>query len=258
MLEDYVEFCEKKLWRAWKERSLRVPLPFDSDASPEPYLIFGHGPKRLVVLTTNPGAAMDHQSRTSVQTGTGPLRDELTYAEAAPELGCFYESTLASRQAGHRIARLRLLSCCLGCDGVIQAEVIPFHSATLPQKDAVLSEIDNEGGLLGRYVGYLEKFLRDQAVVCIQAVSTRDSLNERTKLSPWLKRVAQIAGLDLNSTRFVRLLEKGLKTTAAAWVSRKGPRKALVLMMGSNNLPADSGLYKLAAELRGQLQKKAK
>jgi len=69
------------------------------------------------------------------------------------------------------------------------------------------------------------------------------------KSSQWLTRIAEIAGLDLDGAEFVRLVEKGLKTTAAAWVSEREPRKALVVRMGSPGLPGDEGLRKLAAAL---------
>ena len=245
----YITFCEDKLWCTWKEQTLSVPPPFDPEAAPEPYLYFGADTNRLVALTTNPGATMRHQRRAAVQAGTGPLCEKDKYAKAAPKLGDFYETHLTG-QAWHRIAKLRRLSSCLGYEGVMQVELIPFHSATLPQKSRLLEEINKEGSLLGHYVELLGKSLRDRPVVGIQAASTQSSFSRKTKLSPWLRRVAEITGLDLNAADFVSLVEKGRKTTAAAWVSKREPRKALVLMMGTNNLPGDDGLWKLAAALR--------
>jgi hypothetical protein len=249
MPDDYIAFCEKKLWCAWKEHRLSVPPPFDAEAAPEPYLFFGVDGKQLVALTTNPGATMRHQRRAAVQAGVGPLREKDKYAKAAPKLGDFYETKL-SGQARHRITKLRRLSSCLGYKGVMQVELIPFHSATLSQKSKLLGEIDKKGTLLGRYVELLGKFLRDRPVISIQAVSTKALLRRKTELSPWLRHVAKIAGLDLTDVHFVSLVEKGRKTTAAAWVSKREPRKALVLMMGANNLPGNKGLCKLAAALR--------
>ena len=131
----------------------------------------------------------------------------------------------------------------------MQVELIPFHSATLPQKDTLSRKIaDEKGSLLGRYAELLRKFLENRRVVSIQAVLTRASLSQKIELSPWLRWVAEIAGVDLNTAGFVSLVEKGPKTTAAACVSKT--EKAFVLMMGKNDLPADMGLCKLATALR--------
>jgi hypothetical protein len=251
MQDDYITFCEEKLWCPWKEhsRDFLVPPPFDSEAAPEPYLYFGARAKRLVVLTTNPGAVMCHQCRATVQAGSGPLSMKDTYAEAARKLGDFYEAHLTG-QARHRITKQRRLSSYLGYDSLMQVELIPFHSASLPQKSAVLGQINKRDSLLGCYVELLGKFLVDHPVVIIQAAPARVPLSAKAELSPWLRRVAEIAGLDLNAADLVSLAERGPKTTVAAWVSKTEPRKALVLMMGTNNLPRDERLHKLAAALR--------
>src|SRR6266566_2838389 len=247
MSDDYIAFCEEKLWCAWKEHRLSVPPPFDPEAAPEPYLYFGASTKLLVALTTNPGGTMEHQRRIAVLAGGDPLSHKDTYAEAASKIGDFYETHLTG-QARQRIAKLRKLSSGLSYEGVMQVELIPFHSPSLPmsKKIALLREAKTDkGGLLGRYVEHLREFLRDRPVVSPQAVATRASLEPETpKSSEWLTWIAEIAGIDLNAADFVSLVEKGPKTTAAAWVSKREPRKALVLMMGMAGLPADQGLCK--------------
>ena len=85
-MDDYIAFCEEKLWCAWKQDTLSMPLRFDRDAAPEPYLYFGTSSNKLVALTTNPGATMRHQRHAAVRAGTGPLREEDRYAEAALKL----------------------------------------------------------------------------------------------------------------------------------------------------------------------------
>lgn len=250
MSEDYIAFCEEKLWCGWKQHTLSMPLHFDREAAPEPYLYFGADTNRLVALTTNPGASMCHQRHAAVRARMGPLKDEDRYTEAALKLGCFYERILDGRPAGQRIAKLRKLSSLLGYDGVMQVELIPFHSAALAQKNTLLGKIKEKDSLLGRYAELLGEFLEDRPIVSIQAVSTRASLNQKTELSPWLRWVAEIVGVELNTAGFVSLVEIGPKTTAAAWVSKREPRKAFVLMMGNNDLPADEGLSKLATAVR--------
>ncbi len=252
MTEDYFEFCEK-LWRGWKRQELTLGnvKVFDLNAAPEPYISFGirAGAKPLVALTNNPGRTMRHQRRPAVQAGDGPLCKKDKYAQAARKLGRFYEEHL-NGPAWRRMAKLRMLSCLLGYEGVLQVEACPFHSPSLPQKSALVREITKKDEFFGCYAEHLRAFLRGRPVVSPQAVSTQASLGKkRREFSPWLRQIAKIAGLDLNRAKFVPLIKKGSKTTAAAWVSDR-PRKALVLMMGGNNLPAEEGLRKLAAELR--------
>lgn len=258
MAEDYIAFCEK-IWRGWLDHRLTVsPLlrkVFELDAAPEPYVSFCAGEEPLVMLLTNPGGIMCHQCRAAVKAGDGPLSEKHKYAEDAPKLGCFYHTKLAGHPAGHRIDQALKLSSWIGCGGVRQVDLFPFHSQSLPKnkKDALLHEIKTDkGGLLGSYVEHLQEFLRGRPVVSPQAAPTRDSLTPRTpKSSPWLTWIAETAGLDLKNAEFVPLLVKrDSKTTAAAWVSKKKVRMALVLMMGTNNLPADEGLTRLAAALR--------
>jgi hypothetical protein len=254
MTEDFLVFCQK-LWRRWLADTLEVPCfvrsTFDLDAAPEPYIYFGAGAKPLVALTTNPGRPMPFQRRAKVQAGTGPLSATNHYATAARKLGPFYEEKLANRPAGRRIAALRTLSYLVGYKGVLQVEACPFHSRSLPRKGTLRQTI-REGGLLGRYAEALKAFLRRRPVVILSAVSSRVSLGPRAAaLSEWHEWNAEIAGLVLKRAKFVRLVAKGSKTTCAALVSfEEGIPKALVLMMGGNNLPAGKGLCALADALR--------
>jgi hypothetical protein len=249
--EGYVEFCEE-IWCDWLDDKLSVSDfvrgVFDLNAAPEPYISLGSGSKRLVALTTNPGKTISHQTRAAVETGNGLLRKQFKYAEAAPKLGEYYETHL-SGHARQRIAKLQKLASWTGYKGVLQVEACPFHSKSLPQKNTLLRQIAKDD-LLRRYTKLLRAFLLDRPVVCVQAATTQASLRWETPNScEWLTWLADIAGIDLDSTEFVPLVKKDSKTTAAAWVSKETVGKALVLMMGSNNLPADKGLRELSRAL---------
>jgi len=252
MAEDYIAFCER-LWRDWQDDKVAaslLPKVFCVDAAPEPYISFDAGAEPLIALTTNPGATMPHQLRAAVRAAAGPFHETDKYADAAPKLGLYYDEKLAHRPAGRRIEKLRKLSSVLGYDGVLQVEVCPFHSRSLPGKTALLQEID-ECDLLGRYIEHLRGFLRSRPIVSVQAVSTLSPLGPETpKSSAWLMRIAEIAGLDLDASEFVPLVKKDSSATAAAWVSKEQVRVALVLVMGTNNLPANKGLDILVTELR--------
>ena len=243
MTEAFIAFCELELWRPWKARALTIPSPFDPDAAAEPNISFSAGARPLVAVTTNPAATMSHQTRAAVEAGDGPLSNRDEYAESARNLGCFYEKELAGRPTGRRISGLRKLSSLLGYEGVLQVEACPFHSGSLPRKSDFLQEMD-ENALFKRYVELLGKFLQDRPVVIVQASSKL-----ATPTSAWLTWIVRVAGLNLDTAELVPLVEKGPKTTVAAWVSGQPP-KALVLTMGGNNLPGDEGLRKLGARLR--------
>jgi hypothetical protein len=253
MPEGFISFCES-LWQDWLtgrlETSPFVKQTFDLDAAPEPYISFESGQNPLVALTTNPGKTMPHQRRRSVQAGRGPLSPAIDYEAAAEALGAFYERRLAGRPAGRRIAAIRALSALAGAEGVVQVEVCPFHSRALPNKLGLLQEI-GKVGLLRRYVEELRAFLMTRSVLAISTVSSQISIRSGTPLSPWAMWLSELTGPNPKRARFVRLVTKGKKVTAAAFVSsHAGTQRSLVLMMGGNHLPGERGLAILADALR--------
>jgi hypothetical protein len=137
MPEDFISFCES-LWQDWLADRLDISpfvrRTFDLDAAPEPYVIFESGQKPLYELLTNPGYTMGHQRRATVQDGCGPLNPAMRYSEAAERLGPFYEEKLAHEPAGHRIRAIKSLAALVGTEGVVQLDVCPFHSSSLPSK----------------------------------------------------------------------------------------------------------------------------
>lgn len=251
-----MSFCEC-LWQDWLadrlETSPFVRQAFDLDAAPEPYIVFGDGQKPLVLVTTNPGGTMPHQRRASVQYGSGPLTPAIPYTAAAKALGAFYEQQLVHCPAGRRIAAMQNLSALVGTGGFVQVEVCPFHSPSLPNKVGLLREL-SAGGLLSRYIEEVRAFLFAKPVVAISAASAQVSMGAEMQLSPWVMRLAEVAGLDPKRADFVPLVGKEGKVTAMALVStHNGAPKALVLMMGGNHLPGERGLGILANALARKL-----
>ena len=253
---DFIKLCET-LWREWLALSLEVSpfvtATFDLNATPEPYLSFNAGQQPLVALTTNPGATMAVQVREAVHRGDGPLNTSLNFATAARILGSFYEQALPSKSpARHRIDKLSHLSQLLGADGVLQVEVCPFHSPLLSmsKKHKLLREVE-EGGFLARSVESLRRFTTPHPVFVVSAVSSQSSLQSGLEMSRWLTWQATIAGVHLDTAAFIPQVTKGPKTTCGAFVtSVAGTPKALVLMMGTNNLPGLGALETLAHRLR--------
>ena len=256
MAEDYIELCET-LWRDWLAESLDVSpfieSTFDLQAAPEPYVLFNAGLQPLIALLTNPGQTMPHQLRENVkEDGVGPLTRNLDYATAAHRLGVFYQDELKNA-AGARIDHMLELSRLVGAQGVMNVETCPFHSRSLPNKMKLVKE-SAQGGFMKTYVQSLQTYLAGKPVVIVSAVSARESLHDETKASAWPAWQAQIAGLDLATASFTPLVKKGKKITCGAFVSTGvgvGAKKALVLMMGRNNLPGTDGLRLLAKAILG-------
>jgi hypothetical protein len=192
---------------------------------------------------------MLHQRRAFVQNGSGPLNPTMPYMAASKELGAFYERQLVHFPAGRRIAAMHKLCGMIGTDGFVQVEVCPFHSPSLPNKVGLLREL-SAGGLLTRYIEEVRAFLAAKPVVTISAASALVSMGAEMQLSPWVMRLAEVAGLDPKGAEFAPLVRKEGKVTAVALVStHNGAPKALVLMMGGNYLPGEYGLRVLADEL---------
>jgi hypothetical protein len=256
MTEEFIPLCET-LWQDWLADSLSVSpfvhATFDMNAAPEPYISFDAGRRPLIALTTNPGQTMPHQLRSHVQQGNDLLNPRMAYAEAARELGSFYQQELPSGSpAQSRITKLLQLSTLLGTDGVLQIEICPFHSPLLNiSKKLALQREASQDGLLARYVDAVQRYIASQSVVIVSAVGTRESLASGMTVSPWLTWLSEIAELDLKHASFVPLVSRETKTTCGAFTtSARDVMKAHVLMMGSNNLPSAEGLKVLSGVLR--------
>lgn len=246
----------ESLWRDWLDGRVPPLAPpvaslFDLDAMPEPWLDLEAGAKPLVVLTTNPGGTMDHQRRSSILRGDGPAQADMSYARAAQVLAAHYRDVLAGTSAGRRIRSLLAVAHEAGYDGVLQAECIPWHSADLPNKARLLGLLPREPHLVA-YLHDLRSFLGPRPVLAVSAVSSRVDLEDReAPLSPWLEWQADLLGIDPRRAERHPLVQKGARVTATALVDRSSAApKALVLMMGSNNLPGAEGTGRLVEALR--------
>lgn len=251
MLTSLETFTEQ-LWRTWLrgELSLSDALAerFDLDAAPEPYLCFEAGERPLVALTTNPGGTLSFQRRAVVLSNADVLRETMTYQEAASVLGQHYRQVLQRKPAGRRIESLLQLARLRSATGVVQVEVCPFHSRSLPKKATLPAELASDE-LTRQYVENIREYMKGRPVVIVSAISSRKTLSADLTLSPWLAWKAELAGLspDLHM-RFVPLIIRQEKVTCAALTSPRGAiPKALVLMMGSNQLPGAEGLQRLSA-----------
>lgn len=207
------------------------------------------GRRPLVTLTTNPGATLPIQRRSEIDAGRSVVDAKDSYAAAAGAFAAYYARELKG-PARRRIEALRRLALLAGYEGVLQVECIPFHSPKLAGKHSLLQRIGDDP-LLACYFEALRSYLPHHAVVAVSAVSTRESLGPNIlKRSKWLGWQADLLGIDAADMEFLPLVSKGTSVTCAALLAKQGVApKALVLMMGSNQLPAEDGLRRLAGAL---------
>lgn len=186
---DYKELCET-MFQNWKDRNLVIPKGFLPDHAPEPYLAFGYGSLEdldgpaLIFLTTNPGDGRDEQKRENV------VGD--TYAAFQSRLARTVYPNL-SGSAGSRIRRMRdIAEGLFGSPNFIQCEVVPFHSASLPNKPKLNAELarENRQGLMSVYLARLSDFLKGHHVIALDATN---NLGAPARLwSGWIKRKADL------------------------------------------------------------------
>jgi len=262
----YGSFCDR-LWLDWLADRLPASAfgggEFDRKSAPEPWLEFRAGSNPLVAVTTNPGGSMDHQSHAAVVGRTSPIiKPSQTYREATEGLGHFYETSLEKASpARHRIKAFVRLAESAGYEGLLQVEACPFHSAKLPNKQKLVRAVEsNSNSLLREYAEHLRAFLASHHVVGLSAISSTASLTaagtqQAMGSSVWLPWFATLIGLDPRQATHIELTRKGegqaaMVSAAALVATVNGRRKALVLMMGGNRLPGESGLAALAGALK--------
>jgi hypothetical protein len=192
----FTDFCEL-LWASWLSGTLNLRPAlahrFDISAAPEPYLSFDAGSWPLIALTTNPGGMLPFQQRQAILTDASPVSGAMNYATAAVALADHYRKILQRQPAGRRIESVLRLASLVSADGVLQVEACPFHSRALPNKSALLVDLQHDP-LLSEYIRHLRAFLVARPVVIVSAASAQASLTPESSLSPWLTWQAENAG----------------------------------------------------------------
>lgn len=247
MNRDYAELCER-MWQRWLageiEPSTEVQRHFDVDAVPEPYLIFGDTSDPLVVVTTNPGATMEHQRRDTILHGDSPVTPRMRYSDVAREMARWYQDHLSGAAATRIRAQIDLATAC-GFTGVVQVECLPWHSDRLPKPRALqVMHSDEESSA---YVRALEAQIEGAPTIALSAVhSGTDFLAPSLHLSDWLSWQMSYLNIDVDEAVRIPLVTKGGRPTSMALCQKSsGSPRALVLMMGGNHFPSRSNLTPL-------------
>lgn len=240
-MNPYLDSCEH-LWRNWVAGDINaspaVTRRFDLDACPEPYLLFGDQERPLVVVTTNPGATMPHQTRAKIEAGRSVVDPSMTYREVARAMADFYVAELTG-PARTRILAQRDLAEAAGYTGVLQVECFPWHAKKLPGKNALPRLLEKDEGL-SPYVNRLGPVVRSNPSVALSAVwSGADLEAEELGLSVWLDWLRAFLAIDAQESTRLPLVRNERKVTCTAMVSGDSPPRALVMMMGGNHFPSE-------------------
>ena len=256
-MNEYLECCETVL-EEWRKGELHGPQGFklSEEFVPEPYLAFDGHPlddpdkPRLILLTTNPGGGMAFQCRTAIKAGEyRDLQATLVKRYTAPQ-SKYAEGERISRAATDRIEGMRRLRDELDkrklelAPGFLQCEVIPLHSASLPDKPKLSVLLSQESGdsWLGQYLAALRRLLSTSHVVAIDATNRLDAGDEVWR-EPWLTYRATLMDFEHRPGRRSYTQPQGETPTVRFDGYVKDYRLARVygLVQGGNRFAGDMG-----------------
>ena len=229
---DYFAYCDE-LYSAWHRGELdlsAVPSGvFDLAYAPEPYIRLQEGKRPLHMLLTNPGAPMAFQHRSEAPSA---------YRAFADVSRTIYMSDRFAKEGGanarRRIRKSIDFALLLDCEGLVNVETIPFHSARLDKRKAL--SVSQTVPVIQSYQAQLKSFLVDQPVLIVAACRSDESLHPGSiAQSPWLMFQCDLASIQIERLELKPLTRKGSKVTSALY---SAGNKHVVLTMGSNNLPS--------------------
>lgn len=241
-----------KKWLSNEQPETHFDNYFAMDALYEPYLLFPVNDTNnssiddllkdpLFILTTNPGGVMDFQKPTNfrkfIQRYSSYSAEELSYQEIAFLLGKYYMNAPEIKNARARIQKMVYLAKKLNKTGVVQVEMIPFHSKDFKSNRKHLYAKNLEKDIfLNTYTTDLRNLLANVSVL-----SPQGWLNE--KKNDWLPLIKKTMGLEETTYNG---LKQSKGSDSIAFVSTQEPViKGITLIKGSNNFPSVTYMDKM-------------
>lgn len=148
-------------------------------------------------------------------------------------MGQFYLKHLKG-PARSNIEKMMQLASALGYTGVIQVEMIPWHSPYLPNKQKVMKLLERAEAY-DRYLTALRGFIEQQPVVLSWAAGSKPS--SRTGEGVAFK--AEMLGIDLATCRLVELGRKKEISQCLLLDRQSENVRGLFVTQGSASLPAN-------------------
>jgi hypothetical protein len=239
VFQEYVN-ASQAIYEVWRtENDHEMIDGFEKDHVPEPYLNYGFRglEESCVFLTTNPGQGMDHQLRAGIEELSGGALPR-EYLPLSVSLAEFYEgSPDLNGSARGNVRRMKEIARALGRPGVLQVELIPWHSASLPNKDRALSRL-SEHELYADYYDALTRLIGVSPVV----LSWSAGIPER-RGGVGVEFKANAMKLDVASAELLKISSReGGVSQGLLWKREAGRLRGLFVTRGSANLPADRTL----------------
>lgn len=251
----------QRIYADWLEQrsSLRTAWArglFTEEHAPESYLTFGTGEPAAIFVSTNPGQGYDYQLHPSVNprslfAGVG------RYSDVAARLGRFYEAPQAAiaHAARSNIAAMKRIAAAFGRPQVTQIEMMPWHSPSLPNKQAVMARLRADEPMYAAYRATLDELLQTAPLVlswCAGVPGRRGGAGMDMK--------ADQIGLDLARANMLPLEARTEVSQALLWSHENGRFRGLFVTQGAASLPSAgenrAGVIKstLLAQLAAQVR----
>lgn len=237
MADHYLTICEQ-LYANWlrgaRQLGPEARRVLSDEHAPEPYLMFGRSTSPLVFLSTNPGVGFDFQLHPD-RAASSLFAGVTTYDKAALKLGDFYSAPGAPINATSRsnIASMLRIAGLGGRTGVLQAEALPWHSASLPNKGSFLSELARRESSYKAYREALSTYLNDEPIVFAWAAGSPSS-----KGGSGVELKAALIGLALQRAELLPLERTSVVSQGLLWTRQAGRFRGLFVNQGSATLPA--------------------
>lgn len=237
LLRQYQE-ASQAVYESWCNGTADEVLPhiFEAQYLPEPYLDFGFSQDEnfCVFLTTNPGKGSDVQLREGVEKlcgGSVPIE----YHPLARTMACHYDGGNSINNAARaNIEAMKGIASAMGRTGLLQVEMVPWHSPNLPDKDGAVAEL-SESALFMNYRTALERLIR----ACPLVLSWSAGFPAR-RTGTGVDFKANAMGFDLASANILELsrTDRGI-SQALLWTRDSTTIRGLFVRQGSANLPAN-------------------
>jgi hypothetical protein len=230
--------ASQEVYREWFERrpgaSVMRRQLFELEFAPEPYLLFGDLGPCCVFISTNPGASRAFQGHPAT-TPDSLFEDITDYASGAAKLGAYYsrpDADIAPAARGN-IAAMKRIGALLGRPRIMQIELIPWHSPSLPNKAAVFSTLERDDRLYAGYAKALRGFLDDAPVVLSWCAGTPER-----RAGAGIEAKARQIGLALPTANLQPLERAATGVSQALLHARTNGRvRGLFVNQGSASMP---------------------
>lgn len=254
-LSDYYEFCEM-MWGDWLQDPLQHRSQynkiFDLNAMPEPYLVHKklNRKKPFIFMTTNPGESMSHQTHSAILDGQSFISPKMSYSASASCLAEWYRSNL-SGTAKHRIDKMHSLGNGVGSYEIMQVELCPWHSASLPNKSHFLHTIRNDP-ILQPYMNLVCECVKYVPTIGLSAIGPGVDLeSSKPQYSDWTHWLLGILGISIGcAIRIPLTFSSNAVSSLALCQPNNGKPHALILMKGGNHFPSVQNCTPLVTWMR--------